>query len=129
MIGQINIAIILTSKIIFDGYIHWLGAIGQPAFYRQIAQMDQAYTDEVERRYADITTPTLILWGEEDRWIPIERGRRLQAMIPGARFVSVPGAGHLVQEDAPESIIAALLPFLAAREAETAETPQEIAHA
>jgi len=126
LIGQINIAIILTSKIIFDGYIHWLGAIGQPAFYRQIAQMDQAYTDEVERRYADITTPTLILWGEEDRWIPIERGRRLQAMIPGARFVSVPGAGHLVQEDAPESIIAALLPFLAAREA---ETPQEIAHA
>ncbi|HEY0767471.1 MAG TPA: alpha/beta hydrolase [Steroidobacteraceae bacterium] len=92
----------------------WLGAVGQAAFYRQIAQMDQKYTDEVAPLYARVRCPTLILWGEEDRWIPLERGRRLQEVIPGARFRAIRNAGHLVQEDAPEAIVAALREFLAA---------------
>lgn len=57
----------------------WLTAEGQAAFYRQIAQMDQRYTDEVEPRYGTITAPTLIIWGEADRWLPLEQGRALHA--------------------------------------------------
>ena len=90
----------------------WLGEPGQAAFYRQIAQMDQRYTDEVEPHYGRVRCPTLILWGEEDRWIPIERGVELARAIPGARLHRVPNAGHLLQEDAPEAIVAALLGFL-----------------
>jgi pimeloyl-ACP methyl ester carboxylesterase len=90
----------------------WLGAAGQAAFYRQIAQMDQRYTDEIESRYGEIRCPVTILWGEEDGWIPIERGRELASRIPGATLRSVPDAGHLVQEDEPEAIVAALLVFL-----------------
>lgn len=90
----------------------WLGDIGQPAFYRQIAQMDQRYTDEVEPRYKEIAVATNILWGERDAWIPVEQGERLAALIPGARLVRIPEAGHLVHEDAPEAIVAALLGFL-----------------
>jgi len=92
----------------------WLGEIGQAAFYRQLAQMDQRYTDEVQPRYGEVRCPTLILWGEEDQWIPIERGRQLQRAIPAARFRAIAHAGHLVQEDAPEAIVAALLEFLPA---------------
>jgi len=87
----------------------WIGATGQAAFYRQIAQMDQRYTDEIESRYAEIHCPVRILWGEEDSWIPLERGRDLASRIPGATLLTVPGAGHLVQEDAPEAVVAALL--------------------
>jgi pimeloyl-ACP methyl ester carboxylesterase len=90
----------------------WLGELGQAAFYRQIAQMDSRYTDEIESRYGELRCPVLILWGEEDRWIPIERGRELAARIPTATLRCVPDAGHLVQEDAPEAIVAALLGFL-----------------
>jgi pimeloyl-ACP methyl ester carboxylesterase len=92
----------------------WRSANGQAAFYRQIAQMDQRYTDEIESRYGEVNCPTQILWGEEDAWIPIERGRQLASRIPGAVFRPVPGAGHLVQEDAPEAIVAALLEFVLA---------------
>jgi pimeloyl-ACP methyl ester carboxylesterase len=53
-----------------------------------------------------------ILWGEEDQWIPLARGRQLAAAIPEARFQSVPKAGHLMQEDAPEAIVAAALLWL-----------------
>ena len=45
----------------------WLGKEGQAAFYRQIEQNDQRYTDEVEPLYGQIERPVLILWGEEDR--------------------------------------------------------------
>jgi pimeloyl-ACP methyl ester carboxylesterase len=90
----------------------WLGNAGQAAFYRQIAQMDRRYTDEIELRYGELSCPVMILWGEEDRWIPVERGRELAARIPKATLRCVPGAGHLVQEDAPEAIVAALLGFL-----------------
>jgi pimeloyl-ACP methyl ester carboxylesterase len=90
----------------------WLGASGQAAFYRQIAQMDQRYTDEIESRYGEIRCPVMILWGEEDTWIPVERGRELASRIPDATLRRIQGAGHLVQEDAPEAIVAALLGLL-----------------
>jgi pimeloyl-ACP methyl ester carboxylesterase len=90
----------------------WLGESGQAAFYRQIAQMEQRYTDEIESRYSEIRCPVMILWGEEDSWIPIARGRELASRIPGATLHCIPNAGHLVQEDAPEAIVAALLGFL-----------------
>jgi pimeloyl-ACP methyl ester carboxylesterase len=92
----------------------WLGEAGQAAFYRQMAQMDRRYTDEVEPHYREVRCPTQILWGTEDRWIPIERGEQLQQIIPRARLRAIAHAGHLVQEDAPEAIVAALPGFLAA---------------
>ncbi|WP_017568796.1 alpha/beta fold hydrolase [Nocardiopsis halotolerans] len=90
----------------------WLGADGQPAFYRQIAQADERHTAEVEDGYADLDLPVLVVWGREDTWLPPERGRRLADAIPGARLRTLPGAGHLVQEDAPAELTAALLDFL-----------------
>ncbi|MER6321851.1 alpha/beta fold hydrolase [Streptomyces coelicoflavus] len=89
----------------------WLGETGQPAFYRQIAQADQRYTDEVQDRYAGIDVPTLICWGEDDAWIPVAKGRELAGLVPGARWEPIAHAGHLVQEDAPAELTAALLDF------------------
>ncbi|MFD3683635.1 alpha/beta fold hydrolase [Nocardiopsis sp. NPDC058631] len=90
----------------------WLGEDGRPAFYRQIAQADERYTAEVEDGYADLDQPTLVVWGREDTWLPLERGERLAAAIPGALLHPLDDAGHLVQEDAPAELVAALLSFL-----------------
>jgi pimeloyl-ACP methyl ester carboxylesterase len=91
----------------------WLGDVGQPAFYRQIAQMDQRYTDEVEGRYGEIRCPVRLLWGTEDEWIPLERGQQLASMIPECEIREIAGSGHLMQEDAPEAIVSAALTFFA----------------
>lgn len=90
----------------------WLGAVGQSAFYRQIAQMSDRYTDEIENRFGEIRCPVNILWGEKDQWIPCDRGHSLAKRIPGASLQMIPYASHLVQEDAPEAIVAAVLNFL-----------------
>jgi len=89
----------------------WLGSVGQPAFYRQIAQMDERYTDEVQHLYPQLRCPCRILWGLDDAWIPVERGRELAGLIPGCELAEIPACGHLVQEDAPEAIVAAALRF------------------
>lgn len=86
----------------------WQGDVGQPAFYRQIAQMDQKYTDEVENRYAPLDCPITLLWGEKDEWIPLDRGHKLAGMLTDGAMKVIPDAGHLVQEDAPEAIVAAM---------------------
>lgn len=90
----------------------WLGEAGQPAFYRQIAQADQRYTDQVQERYGTIDIPVLVFWGEEDAWIPVAKARELASAIPGAQLRILPEAGHLVPEDAPAELVAALLSFL-----------------
>ena len=86
----------------------WLGAVGQAAFYRQIAQADQAFTDAVEPLYPSVGLPTLIVWGEQDRWIPVDRARRLAGLIPGARLELIAAAGHLVQLDQPVALATTL---------------------
>lgn len=90
----------------------WLGPEGQPAFYRQMAQNDQRWTDEVEGRYADVTVPTLVCWGTEDTWLPPDKGERLADAVPDAELHWLQGAGHLAQEDAPAQLTARLVEFL-----------------
>lgn len=90
----------------------WLGMEGQHAFYRQMAQADQKYTDEIEPRYGDVSAPALIVWGENDPWIPVDRAHTLHQAIPGSRLELIPGAGHLVQEEAPTHLLACITDFL-----------------
>ncbi|MEC4016263.1 alpha/beta fold hydrolase [Streptomyces sp. H27-D2] len=90
----------------------WCTPEGQPAFYRQITQNDQRWTDEIQPRYGEIDIPALVCWGADDTWIPVAKARELAALIPHARLRLIEGAGHLVQEDAPAQLAGALLGFL-----------------
>ncbi len=90
----------------------WTGDAGQAAFYRQIAQADERYTDEIQSCYPQIDLPTLILWGREDRWIPVDRGERLHALIPGSEFNIIDDAGHLAIEERPDALLSAIRTFI-----------------
>jgi pimeloyl-ACP methyl ester carboxylesterase len=90
----------------------WMGNDGQSAFYHQIAQADQRYTDEIQDRYSAIDIPVLVCWGADDAWIPVAKGRELASRIPGAQLRLIPEAGHLVKEDAPAELAGALIAFL-----------------
>lgn len=87
----------------------WIGEVGQPAFYRQIAQMDQKYTDEVQELYHRLDCPVRVLWGEQDQWIPIEKGIELAGLIADTPCTPIVNSGHLLQEDCPQAVIAAML--------------------
>jgi pimeloyl-ACP methyl ester carboxylesterase len=90
----------------------WLDPLGQAAFYRQIAQADQAYTDEIEHLYPELDLPVLVIWGREDTWIPVDRADRLIELVPGAQLRVIEGAGHLIQLDQPTALATTLARWL-----------------
>lgn len=71
--------------------------------------MDQKFTDEIEALYDRFDCPVTVLWGHRDQWIPYEKGNVLANRISGEECIVIENAGHLVQEDCPEAIVAAVL--------------------
>jgi pimeloyl-ACP methyl ester carboxylesterase len=63
---------------------------------------------------ARIRAPTLVMWGEKDRLIPVESGHWLAARIRGARLVTYPQTGHLPQEERAAESAAEVARFLSA---------------
>nr|WP_220693831.1 alpha/beta hydrolase [Salipaludibacillus neizhouensis] len=66
----------------------------------------------MEPVYSAINKPVLIIWGEEDTWVPIEKGQKLHKKMKTSSFISIPRAGHLVQEDQPSILLSYILKFL-----------------
>jgi pimeloyl-ACP methyl ester carboxylesterase len=56
-------------------------------------------------RLAKVAVPVLVISGESDRIVVPEYGRAYAASIPGAKFVVLPGTGHLPQIETPELLI------------------------
>jgi 3-oxoadipate enol-lactonase len=63
---------------------------------------------EVER----IDMPTLVLHGDADVIVPVENGRMLASRLRNARYVELPGRGHNVQLEDPETFNRQVLEFL-----------------
>jgi pimeloyl-ACP methyl ester carboxylesterase len=59
-----------------------------------------------------IKQPTLLLWGENDREIPLADGERLHAEIPGSRLIVFLNCGHLPHEEYPEAFTEVVAGFL-----------------
>ena len=91
----------------------WLNEAGQQSFYRQFAQADERYTAEVEPLFGHIRCPVTIVWGEDDPWIPLARGRALHDLVGKGAFKTLAGAGHLPQLEAPEQVVAIVQASLA----------------
>ncbi len=63
-------------------------------------------------RLGEITHPTLVLWGEEDRVFPIAVGEELHQTIMGSQFARIPNAGHIPQWERPDVVNQELITFI-----------------
>ena len=87
--------------------------VAQPEYGRALRGVLQQFRfTALEGRLDRIAAPTLVLWGEEDRWVPMGLGRALAAGITRSAFVTVPRAGHSVQEEAPDEVNHLVIRFL-----------------
>ena len=93
----------------FEAYLApWRGEEG-----RQALQIEEWHTAEMGSRLGSVEAPVLVVWGEEDGWLDPSQAPRLREEVPGSRFELIPGAGHFVQEDAPEEVAGILSRFFA----------------
>lgn len=63
-------------------------------------------------RLGRIQAPTLVIWGAQDRVLPLALGQAYQRGIPGARLETVEGCGHLPPFEQPERFARLVLDFL-----------------
>lgn len=68
-------------------------------------------------RIPQITAPTLVMYGEQDRLVDPGNGQKLLDAIPGARSAVVPGANHVLTTDQPDVVNGMLLDWFAEQEA------------
>lgn len=68
----------------------------------------------------DIALPALILWGDEDRLIPLESGQAMHSRMPMSKFIVYEGYGHLPMEEAVSETVTDVKAFLAELQARSA---------
>lgn len=99
-----------VAEVDVDAYLLPARIPGSPAtFGAMIRDMDFGH---FAGRWSDVTHPSLLIWGEQDPWVPLEHGRRLAAAMPNAELVVLPNCGHLPHEEYPEAFNRAVSHFL-----------------
>jgi pimeloyl-ACP methyl ester carboxylesterase len=86
-----------------------LRGAGKPGFIQAL----QANLDyPIRERLPEIVCPTLIVWGEEDRVIPVRDAGVFEQLIAGSRKVIFPDTGHLAMLERPAAFNELLEQFL-----------------
>ena len=73
------------------------------------------HNPKLKGRLHRIRIPTLFLWGDSDRILSETYGRAYAGLIPGARFETVPNAGHFPHLDQPEEFARRVHAFMEGR--------------
>jgi pimeloyl-ACP methyl ester carboxylesterase len=68
--------------------------------------------ERLDERMGSIKAPTLVVWGKQDKLLPIASGERYAAGIAGAKMVSFEKCGHVPAVEKTEEFLAAVMPFL-----------------
>jgi pimeloyl-ACP methyl ester carboxylesterase len=127
-----------TTRDLMHSTARWLGrrgvkaSPGQKALWRSYAGLTEPATraafiatvravidqrgqrvSALERLYLARSLPTMLLWGENDRIIPVSHAIAAHEEMPGSRLEVIPGAGHFVVLEKPARVAELILDFLA----------------
>jgi 3-oxoadipate enol-lactonase len=86
----------------FDAWIDGMRPAPLSVEHRQVAAIVR---HEAYRRLKGLAIPTLVVSGDRDRLVPVENSRTLARIIPGARYVELPGAGHAFPFERPDETV------------------------
>lgn len=67
--------------------------------------------EDLSKYLSEIKTPTLIVWGKEDRVVPVKQAYRFYQGIDGSELKIMPGVGHSPQLEQPDNLVEFLLEF------------------
>jgi len=70
------------------------------------------YNYSLKNRLHRITSPTLVIWGEKDNFVPRAHGETYTDKIPGAKLTTIPGSGHSAHVEKPEEAARLVREFL-----------------
>jgi pimeloyl-ACP methyl ester carboxylesterase len=81
---------------------------GSPDYRAAQGVMRSVFVGLLSEQYGEdlaaIGCPVDLVWGADDTEVPVEVAVRLEAMVPSARLITLPGVGHLIPTEAPEAL-------------------------
>lgn len=92
-----DLAVRLKCSWCYKGFFNQLAAILMWSSYRRLPQIE---------------VPTLVVHGDQDRLLPPANGRVIADRIPGARFLLLKDAGHILVTDQPAACLDAIVGFM-----------------
>lgn len=94
---------------------HWELAL----WYMSIAER----TPRLSRRIAELSLPTLVVTGDDDRVIRTRQSIRVVRRLPNARLALIHDCGHIPQEEMPEQFLSAVFSFIESRRSSMSQRP------
>lgn len=86
---------------------------------RSVVDIGGQRVSATDRLYLAAEMPTLIMWGDHDRIIPVAQGHASHAAMPGSRLEIFEGAGHFPHCESPEHFCDVLVDFMQTTSAST----------
>ena len=77
----------------------------------RIAWRPYMFNPSLPHLLGGVRTPTLVLWGAEDRVVPLECGEGYAKAMPAAKLAVIEKAGHLVDMERPAEVARAIIDF------------------
>jgi len=116
VLGRLGLHANADVKGMAEGFESFRDADARRAFVhtaRSVIDPAGQRVDATDRLYLAAHVPSLIVWGDKDRMIPVKHAYEAHENMPGSRLEIFEGAGHFPFNDDPERFVALLLDFLA----------------
>lgn len=75
----------------------------------RIAWKPYMFSQTLPHLLGGVRAATTVIWGADDRVVPLECGERYAAAIPNARLITIADAGHMAELEQPAAVISAIL--------------------
>jgi pimeloyl-ACP methyl ester carboxylesterase len=69
-------------------------------------------SEDLSTSASKVTTPTLLVWGEDDAATPLSDGKLFAGLIPNSKLKVITGAGHFVHQERPREVAELIQDFL-----------------
>ncbi len=102
-----------AGKVREEDIDQYYAPVAEPDFGRALrGALREFRFDALGGRLVVVQAPALVLWGDQDRWIPPRLGMALASELPHVAFVLVRHAGHAAPEEEAEFLNHVLIAFL-----------------
>nr|WP_263327801.1 alpha/beta hydrolase [Neobacillus sp. Marseille-Q6967] len=103
--------VFFNQTLINDELIQEFGRpLAEKGFYKALIRLlRHREGDLLPQQLQDIKVPVILIWGKEDRVVPLEVGQRLVRDLPNAQLITYEKTGHLITEERPEHIFENIL--------------------
>jgi pimeloyl-ACP methyl ester carboxylesterase len=70
------------------------------------------YNQTLPHLLGGVRTPALIIWGDDDRIVPLSAGQAYARALSGATLTTIPACGHFAEMEKPDAVAKLAVEFL-----------------